>query len=189
MKQRIATALLRLTGWAPEGKLPDVPKAVVIAAPHTSNWDGYYIILMGFALGVKFAWIGKDSLFRWPLGGLLRRLNGIPIDRSGNLDLVAQLAREFERRDELLLAIAPEGTRGLRPFWRSGFYHIARTAKVPIVMGYLDYGRKRGGLGPILHPSGDPIADMEQLRAFYSTITPKIPQNYGPILLKEEAEN
>ncbi len=188
MKKRIARALLRLTGWAPEGELPEDPKAVVVAAPHTSNWDGYYIILMGFALGAKFAWIGKESLFRWPLGGLLRLLNGIPIDRKGKLDLVAQLAREFERRDALLLAIAPEGTRSLRPHWKSGFYHIARTAKVPIIMGYLDYGRRRGGLGPTLHPTGDPVADMEEIRAFYSTITPKIAKNYGPIRLKDEAE-
>ncbi|MEL6546550.1 MAG: 1-acyl-sn-glycerol-3-phosphate acyltransferase, partial [Myxococcota bacterium] len=140
MMKWIARTMLRFTGWAPEGELPKAAKAVVIAAPHTSNWDGYYIILMGFALGIKFAWIGKKALFRGPLGWMLKTMNGIAIDRSGNLDLVTQLAKEFESRSELMLAIAPEGTRSHRDYWRSGFYHIAQTANVPIVMGYLDYG-------------------------------------------------
>ncbi|MEM6734230.1 MAG: lysophospholipid acyltransferase family protein [Myxococcota bacterium] len=188
MRKRIATALLGLVGWATEGELPPFKKAVVIAAPHTTNWDGIFLVLVANAMGARFAWIGKDSLFRGPFGWIFYRMNGVPIDRRGRQSMVEQMAAHFESRDELLLAIAPEGTRKLRPHWRSGFYHIATTAKVPIVCGYLDYKRRRGGIGPTIHPTGNPIEDMGRIREFYADITGKYPNDFGPIRLKEEIE-
>lgn len=179
-----------MNGWAVDAGPPEISKAVVIAAPHTSNWDGYYMVLCGLALGLQFAWIGKSALFVPPLGWVIRSLNGLPVDRRGNKDMVAQIATHFDKREQLLLAIAPEGTRSYRPYWRSGFYHIARAARVPILMGYVDYGRKRTGIHPEpLEPSGDPVADMVRIREFYSQITPLIPKNYGPIRLKEESSD
>ncbi|MEM6531813.1 MAG: 1-acyl-sn-glycerol-3-phosphate acyltransferase [Myxococcota bacterium] len=186
--RRTAARLLALHGWKLGSDAPGIPKAVVIAAPHTSNWDGYYMVLCGLALGIQFAWIGKSALFVPPLGWIVRSVNGLPVDRSGNKDMVAQIAGHFQDREKLMLAIAPEGTRSYRPYWRSGFYHIAQAAKVPILKGFCDYGRKQVGIDPEpFEPTGDPVADMDVFREFYSKITPAVPKDYGPIRLKEEA--
>jgi 1-acyl-sn-glycerol-3-phosphate acyltransferase len=177
---------LRLSGWRVEGRLPDASKAVVIAAPHTSNWDLPLMLAVAYVLGIRPAWLGKRELFRWPFGWLMRRLGGLPVDRGARQNLVQQAIDRFNVVDRLLLVIPPSGTRGRATHWRSGFYHIARGARVPIVCGFLDYQRKVGGIGPALTPSGDLAADMDNLRAFYADITGRFPGSTTPVRLLEE---
>lgn len=188
MKRRIAESLLHRGGWKIVDESDGIRKAVVVAAPHTSNWNGYHVILLGSALRAKFAWIGKHSLFVGPLQGVMRRLNGIPIDRRGGRHMVESVATEFLARDELLLCIAPEGTRSRAEFWKSGFYHIARRAEVPVLMGFIDYSTRRCGLGPPLHVSGDIRQDMRSIRAFYEGMQGRYPENWGPVRLREEVD-
>ncbi len=166
---------LKLTGWKMEGQLPDAPKYVVIAAPHTSNWDFPLTIAMAFVFRIKVFWMGKDSLFRGPMGPIMKWLGGIPVDRSRSTNLVQATIDAFNRNKELIIAIPPEGTRAKVRKWKTGFYHIAHGAKVPIASGFLDFKRKVGGFGPTFMPTGDIEADMAAIKAFYANITGKYP--------------
>lgn len=161
-------AWVRLSGWRLEGELPDIAKLVLIVAPHSSWWDGIHGLLFKVALGADIAFMGKRELFRGPLGVLLRRLGGIPIERHAAHDVVAQMVARFAARERLWLGIAPEGTRKVVKRWKSGFWHIARQAGVPILPGYFDYPRKVIGLGPLFQPSADLEADLAALRAWYA---------------------
>lgn len=165
--------LLRLSGWRFAGELPDVPKLVLIAAPHSSNWDGIFGLLFKVALRLDIHFVGKREAFFWPLGLLLRRLGGIPIDRHAAHDVVAQMTREFSLREKFWFGLAPEGTRKKVAKWRSGFWHIARAAQVPILPAYFHYPDKTIGVGPLLVPSDSFEADMARLRAFYAPIRGK----------------
>jgi 1-acyl-sn-glycerol-3-phosphate acyltransferase len=176
---------LRLCGWRLAGVLPP-RSAVVVAAPHTSNWDLPFMLAVAYALGVKPSWLGKRELFRWPFGGVMRWLGGIPVDRSARGDMVRQAVSEFRDGDGLFLVIPPSGTRGRAEAWKSGFYHIARGARVPIACAYLDYAARVGGIGLVLTPSGDVRADMDQMRAFYAPIRGKYPAQETPVRLREE---
>jgi len=182
---RLAKAWLRLAGWKLAGDPPSLPKYVLISQ-HTSNWDGWYFLLFALAFDIRPSFIGKHTLFRGPLGPIARWLGGIPVDRSAHHDLVTQLADAFRARDRLILGMAPEGTRHRVEYWKSGFYHLARTANVPIVFGRLDFRRREGGFGGVLQPTGDLKADMDRIRAFYADVTPCKPEQAGPIRLKEE---
>ena len=162
MRKAIARLFLRLTGWAPEGERPTPPRFVLIAAPHTSNWDLAYLLALAEVYDLRISWMGKHQIFRWPFGGLFRALGGIPIRRTERADRVGGMAREFAERETFALVVPAEATRSWAPHWKSGFYHIARRANVPIVMGYLDYARRRGGFGPMLFPSGDIGKDMDR---------------------------
>jgi 1-acyl-sn-glycerol-3-phosphate acyltransferase len=177
---------LRLSGWRVEGRFPDAAKAVVIAAPHTSNWDLPLMLAVAYVLDIRPAWLGKRELFRWPFGWLMRRLGGVPVDRRARQDLVQQAVDRFDTVDRLHLVVPPSGTRRRATHWKSGFYHIARGARVPIVCAFLDYRRKVGGIGPALTPSGDLAADMDNLRAFYADITGRFPGSTTPVRLLEE---
>jgi len=183
---RAARWFLRLAGWQIEGAKPHLRRFVLVGAPHTSNWD--FVLFLAFAavLDVKFAWLGKRALFRPPLGRLMRRLGGIPVVRHQRENTVARMAQLFESRESLVLVLSAEGTRAYTPHWRSGFYHIARAADVPIVMGYLDYARRRGGFGPAILPSGDLRSDMDEMRDFYADKTARYPDRAGEVRLKEE---
>jgi len=158
--------------------------------PHTSNWDGLLLVALLRSIGLEMEWMLKSSWMRGPLGPVMRKVGAVGIDRSGPHHVVEAMIEEFERRDRFLLGIPPEGTRGRAPFWKSGFYRIALGAKVPVVPGYLDYGRKRAGLGPPITMTGDPRADMDKLRAYYAEVAPKPhdPSKFGPIALREESE-
>ena len=160
-------AWVKASGWRLEGELPDVAKLVLIVAPHSSWWDGIWGLLFKVALGVDISFMAKRELFRWPLGGLLRSLGGVPIARGTAGDVVAQMVERFGTRERLWLGIEPEGTRKAVTKWKSGFWHIARQAGVPILPGYFDYPRKVIGLGPLFHPTSDKDADLAALRAFY----------------------
>jgi 1-acyl-sn-glycerol-3-phosphate acyltransferase len=161
---------LRVTGWQVQGALaPEARKSVFIAAPHTSNWDLPYTLMVAFALDLDIRWMGKASLFRWPFGWFMRWLGGIPVDRSRSNDLVAASALALtEAPGAMQLIVPPEGTRGRTRYWKTGFYYIAAAARVPIVMAYMDYERKVSGLGPIFVPTGDIEADMARIKAFYA---------------------
>ena len=168
----ISLAFLRLNGWALEGVLPPgAAKCVLIAAPHTSNWDLPYTLMVAFGLRLNIHWMGKASLFRWPFGGPMRWLGGIAVDRSQNHSLVAASAAALIAADgPLQLVVPPEGTRGKTRHWTTGFYFIALEAKVPIVLAYMDYHRKRSGLGPVFGPSGDVERDLVEIKRYYAGI-------------------
>jgi len=185
----IAEIFLRITGWEIEGDPPTADKFVLIAAPHTSNWDLAYLLALAMRCGVRPRWMGKHTLFRGPMGPVMRAVGGIPVRRHLRENVVQQMARAFVEHDTLCLTVPPEGTRGWVPAWKSGFYHIARTANVPIALGYLDYGRKRGGFGPSLEPTGDLKADMDVIRAFYVDKVGRYPECFGEVRLREELDD
>ena len=161
---------LKLTGWRVEGALPaHAARSVLIAAPHTSNWDLPYTLMVAFALRLNIRWMGKQSIFRAPFGGVMRWLGGIPVNREQSTNLVAASAQAIREADgPLQLIVPPEGTRSKTRYWKTGFYYIAREAQVPIVMAYMDYERKISGLGPLFEPTGDVEADMAAIKAFYA---------------------
>ncbi|MEK6805146.1 MAG: lysophospholipid acyltransferase family protein [Pseudomonadota bacterium] len=177
--QWLARRLLRWAGWRLEVQLPDEPKMVVLAAPHTSNWDGYYAIVSMVALNLRLGLFVKHSMFRWPFRGLLNTLGAIPINRTAAGGLVGQTVQAFHDHPQLLIGLAPEGTRGRVQKWKRGFYLIALEAQVPIVCAYLDYQRRVTGIGLVLNPTGDYAADLEKIQAFYRTITPRRPENFS----------
>ena len=162
-------------GWTEERIIPAEKKFVVIAAPHTSNWDFLYFLGLAEALYLPLSFMGKASLFRWPFARVMRQLGGIPVNRSKATNMVDQMIAEFAKRDTFMLTIAPEGTRGKVRQWKTGFYHIAIGAGVPLVCGLMDYGKKRGGLGLAIWPTGDYEADMQKVAAYYEQCTPKYP--------------
>jgi len=184
LSQTLAQSFLNTLGWKVEANLPPTSKYVMIGAHHTSNWDFPLALLVGGALGIKINWIGKDSLFRRPLGGLMRSLGGIPVDRSKRNKFVDQMIAAFHKYREFVMVIAPEGTRKKTEYWRSGFYYIAQGANVPIALSYLDYRRKVGGVGAWLMPSGDVQSDLGIIRDFYTNVTGKFPHQQGEIQLR-----
>jgi 1-acyl-sn-glycerol-3-phosphate acyltransferase len=175
----LALTFLKVFGWRLEGRLPDVDKLVVIAAPHTSNWDLPVLLSLGFSLRAKACWLGKHSLFKWPFDFLSRWMGGIPVYRSASHNMVEQTVETFRNSEKLILAIPPEGTRSKVSHWKTGFYYIALGAEIPIAMGFIDYKRKVVGIGPTLYPTGDIEADMEVIRNFYATVTAKYPDKAG----------
>ncbi len=177
--QWLAQRLLHWAGWRLEVRLPNEPKMIVLAAPHTSNWDGYYAILALIAMNLKLALFAKHTMFRWPLRGLLKMVGAIPINRAAPGGQIGQTVQAFRTHPQLLIGLAPEGTRGRVEKWKRGFYLIAQEARLPIVCAYVDYGRKVVGTGLQLQPTGDYIADLEKIQAFYRTITPKRPENFN----------
>lgn len=139
----------------------------MIAAPHTSNWDFPLTLAIARVTGVKIRWLGKDALFKGPMGPVMRWLGGVSIDRSAPNGMVATLAAEFANHDDLVLVVPAEGTRSRTEYWKSGFYRIAQAADVPIVCAYVDRATRSGGFGPVFRPSGDVRADMDLIREFY----------------------
>ena len=176
----------RRQGWRAVGTPPPGGRYVIIAAPHTSNWDFVYFLGLAGELGLDLHFMAKDSLFRWPIGGFMRDMGGIAVNRSGRHDMVAAMIAEFARRDRFALTIAPEGTRSKVRIWRSGFYHIALGAGVPMVVGMMDYPTRTGGLGPAIMPTGDYRADMARIAEAYRDVTPRHPDrgttNFGTII-------
>jgi 1-acyl-sn-glycerol-3-phosphate acyltransferase len=173
--KRAIVAWFSRQGWTVDGRAPEPRKFVVIAAPHTSNWDFLYFIGAADGLNLDLSFVGKKTLFRWPFARLMRDMGGIPVDRTKSTNYVDAMVQEFGRRSEFMLTIAPEGTRRKTSGWKSGFYHIAMGAGVPLVCGFMDYERKVVGLGMTLWPTGDYEADLKTLFAYYATHTPKFP--------------
>lgn len=166
--QRLAAWLLERAGWKLQGSFPDVPRVVLLGAPHSSWWDGVWGLLTVVALGIDVSIMGKQELFRWPLAGLLRWIGVIPIDRAAAHGVVEQMTQRFAQRERLWLGIAPEGTRKRMPKWKTGFWHIARAADVPILPIAFHYPDKTINVGPLQQTSSDVDADIARLRAWYA---------------------
>jgi len=164
--------------WRIDGNLPDVPKLVIIVAPHTSNWDFFVGLFAALAIAVDAKWFGKHTAFRGPVGGILRALGGIPVVRSSSQNVVEQWVAEFEHRDRIVLALAPEGTRKKVAEWRSGFWHLARGAGAPLVPVALDYGRRAVAIGATYWPTDDLESDLRNLKAFFGRAKAKNPSLY-----------
>lgn len=196
MGKVLSWLLFKLSGWKVKGSLPaDVKKCVMIAAPHTSNWDLVYARAAFFLMGVPVRYtIKKEAMKAFPLNILLKSLGAIPVERNKEKaakakqgSLVYGMARLFKERDELVVMVTPEGTRKFVPRWKTGFYHVARIANVPIVLGYLNYAKKEAGIGPAIYPSGDINEDLNKILSFYADITPKYPEQ-GVILSKMDPD-
>ena len=166
----LSVGFLQLTGWKLAGQLPPGQhKCVLIAAPHTSNWDLPYTLMVAYAMRLTPYWLGKSSIFKWPFGPVMRWLGGIAVDRSKSNNLVEASAAALVAFDgDVQLIVPPEGTRSKTRYWKTGFYWIAVNAQVPIVMAYMDYPRKLSGLGEVFHPTGDVEADMTKIKQFYA---------------------
>jgi 1-acyl-sn-glycerol-3-phosphate acyltransferase len=179
---------LRTFGWRLETEEAVHKKFVLIAAPHTSGWDLPFMLATSYTMRIPISWMGKQELFRPPLGWLLHALGGVPIDRGARKNVVGWAVEQLQRADRMVLAVPAEGTRAKVQYWKSGFYHIALGAGVPIGLGYLDFERKLCGIRGFVTPTGDVRADMDKIRALYSGIAPKFPDLYAEPRLREEDE-
>jgi len=186
MKFLLGKTFMKFKGWEFEGKLPPEGKFMLICAPHTSNWDFVYLLAIMFMLRIKVSWMGKHTLFKKPFGGIMRWLGGISIDRRSTHGVVDQIADHFKANDDLIIAIAPEGTRHKTDHWKSGFYHIANKAQVPLLLGYVDYEKKKAGTGPAFVPTGNITKDMDIIRDFYKDIRGDHPEDESDIIMREE---
>ena len=171
----ISILMLKMTGWKTEGQVPDIPKFVMIAAPHTSNWDLPFTLFIALTMRLNIYWMGKEEIFKAPFRGVFIWLGGIPVDRSKSNNMVQQSIDQFAASDRLVLTVPPSGTRRKVLYWKTGFYHIAKGAGVPIALGFLDYKRKRGGIQGVFVPTGDIDADMKEITELYKNVTGKYP--------------
>lgn len=184
---RIARLLLRLGGWTMVGELPAVAKAVIIAAPHTSNWDGYWGLVLKVAMELDVTFFAKHTLFWFPLNLLLRGLGGIPLDRGRAGSAVKQAIEMLDANERFYFALSPEGTRAKTLCWKTGFYRIAESANVPVVLGFFDYANKRVGLGPTLVLTGDRASDLAICRGFYQGFAGRWPEKSGPVIFPPDS--
>jgi 1-acyl-sn-glycerol-3-phosphate acyltransferase len=175
--RRIGWWWMQRMRWRFEGAMPDVPKFVVIVAPHTSNWDFFIGLAAKWALGVDARWLGKNTLFIPPLGWFMRAIGGVPVHRDTRQNVVEQSVREFESRKGFVLVLAPEGTRRRVSEWRSGFWHVAKSAGVPICAVAFDWGRRVVRLGPTTMPEeDDAAAGIARIRSYYDDV-----RGYDPL--------
>jgi len=184
--RKIAEYSLGLMGWETDNQWPQgLEQCVMIAAPHTSNWDAVYARLALKVLGVNVRITIKDSYMKFPLGPFVRAMGGIGIDRSpkkegqARTSMVQLMADLFKEHPHLVMLVTPEGTRAKQENWKTGFYHIAMTAGVPIALAYMDYKKKRAGVGKIIYPTGNYEQDMQEIMQFYANIEPKFPEKFS----------
>ena len=180
MKQVLSRTILKIFGW----KIKDISdnkinKCVIILAPHTSNYDFIIGRLAYFSINKKIKFLIKKEFFKFPMGRIFTAMGGIPVDRSGKNNLVGSLVQLFNNSKELTVILTPEGTRSYVSKWKKGFYLIAERAKVPILLGYLDYERKEGGIGKVIYPSGNFEEDFKKIEDFYRDKTAKHPENFN----------
>ncbi|WP_425309950.1 1-acyl-sn-glycerol-3-phosphate acyltransferase [Ammonicoccus fulvus] len=166
--------------------LPATGSAILIGAPHTSNWDFVVMLAIAWSHGVSPNWLGKRSLFTFPFGAIMRALGGIPVDRANPAGLVDDVVRRVRASERIFLVVTPEGTRGRGTHWKSGFYRIARAAGLPLVLGFVDSTTRTAGFGPTIHLTGDVTADMDRVRAFYADKRGIRPGDFTPPMLREE---
>ncbi len=181
--QKFFSIFLSLLGWSFDKHIPNLQKFLVVGAPHTSNWDFFYFVLFIKALGINVGFIGKDTAFWWPMGIILKKLGGIPVNRRIRNNFVDQIVAKFNQSSQLFVLITPEGTRHKTNYWKSGFYYIALGAQTPILLGYIDYPNKKLGFGPDFLPSGNIQEDFKIIQDFYADKTGKYPEKQGVIQL------
>ena len=186
MLRWLARRLFDIGGWKAIGEIPDIPRAVFIAAPHTSNWDGFWLLVYKLVMNVDVRFLAKDSLFWWPLGPILTAMGAMPIDRRDAAGIVPQLVKAFEEQDHLFLALAPEGTRSWRPCWKTGFHRIAAAAGVPVVLAHIDYAKREIGIGPTLPQGRGLEEDFETIREYYRGVSGRHPELQGPVTFSPE---
>ncbi|MCF7823735.1 MAG: lysophospholipid acyltransferase family protein [Candidatus Marinimicrobia bacterium] len=185
-KYFLGKSWMSMNGWKFVGELPPQGKFVLICAPHTSNWDLIYLLAIMFMHRIKVSWVGKHTIFKKPFGGFMRWLGGIPVDRRAAHGVVDQIVDQYAEEDDLIIAMTPPGTRSKTDHWKSGFYHIAHKAQIPILLGFADYANKTAGTGPALIPSGDIKKDMDMIREFYRDKRGYHPEWESDIILREE---
>ncbi|MDX5346417.1 MAG: lysophospholipid acyltransferase family protein [Hymenobacteraceae bacterium] len=178
MSKLLSQIIYKAAGWKLKGSIPpEIKKCVLVAAPHTSNWDFIYARAAFYMMGLKLRFTIKKEYMKFPFGGLMKAMGALPIDRSKTNNSVVQAMIDIiNSNDEIVMLVTPEGTRKYQPRWRKGFYYAALGAKVPIVLGYMDYEKKEAGIGPVFYPTGDAEADIEKIKDFYRKITPKFPE-------------
>ncbi len=184
MLKVLSKFVLRMFGWAVKKDLPLKEKYVLVAAPHTSNWDRPLGILGMSAMGLRFRWVGKHTIFRGPIGLMLKSIGGIPVDRRIRSSFIKEMVELFNAEESMILAIAPEGSRSKTLYWKTGFYYIALDAIVPIVLGYIDHQEKKIGVGYSLFPSGDIERDIEIIGKFYEGKTGRYREKQGEIRVR-----
>lgn len=184
--QRVFSKLLSILGWTIVGQIPELQKYLVVGAPHTSNWDFIYFVMYINAVGLKVGFIGKDSAFWWPMGLILKKMGGIPVNRRSRNNFVEQIIDTYHQRSSLILLITPEGTRKKTEYWKSGFYYIAHGAHIPIILGFLDYQNKQLGIGPLFYTTGNIHQDFLIIQNFYNGKTGKYPEKQGPVQLNPD---
>lgn len=185
----IGRAILKLMGWKVQGSFPQTPKAVLIAAPHTSNWDFIVGVAAKFYLELSVHWLGKHTLFRKPFDIFFRWLGGIPVERGASTGMVEQTIETLKRHKQFLLALSPEGTRRKVNRWKTGFYQIARGAEVPIIPVSFDYSKRIIQIGDALYPSDSMETDFGKLKTFYADVDGKYPENFSTEIYHEIAEH
>lgn len=173
LSELLGKLILRILGWRIEGEIPNIPKFVAIAAPHTTNWDFVLGMSALMAMSIRVHWIGKDSIFKWPVKYVWQWLGGKPVDRFNPHGVVQQIVDIFNANDHFILGLSPEGTRKNLDKWRSGFYHIATGAGVPILMASFDFKNKVLGIGSLFHPTGDIHKDIDTMQNYYKSFTGK----------------
>ncbi len=188
VKSRLAKWILKRSGFELVGGKPENDHTVMIASPHTSNWDFPLALLIGWALELNMRWVGKKEMFPPVVGWLWRKLGGIPVDRSSAGSVVDDLVNMFVPGERITIVLPVSGTRGHTPYWKSGFYRIARAADVPVVPAFVDYTAKTCGVGDPIDLTGNVTADMDRFREFYDGVEGKHPENDGPVILREELE-
>jgi 1-acyl-sn-glycerol-3-phosphate acyltransferase len=177
--QVLSKIILKLFGWNAVGKVPaHIKKYVAVAAPHTSNWDFPIFLMTAFALGLNAHWMGKHTLFRFPFRNVMTWLGGIPVNRTIRGDMVATATKMLRSADTFAIGISPEGTRRATEHWHTGFWYIAQSAQVPIILAYIDYKTKQCGIYAEFRSSGDVTQDMEQIKDFYATFEGRNPHNF-----------
>ena len=181
----IAHLYLKFFGWKCIGNVPEEKKYIVLAGPHTSNWDMPLMIACASIIGARPYWMGNIAIFFFPFGTFFKWMGGYAIDRSKSNSLVDQMVAVFNEVDELCILIPPEGTRKRREKWKSGFYHIAKQANIPLVLGYLDYDKKIGAFGEVYWVTNDFEADMKYIQQFYASKGPKFPENFAGEFLQD----
>lgn len=183
LKQKIGETLLKSLGWKIIGHAPKSGKQVIIAAPHTSNYDFVYLVACAWAMRADAAWLGKEEIFKYPgFRWFFKKIGGIPIKRSQAGGYVEKLSQFVESKSHINLCIPPEGTRGKAPGWRTGFYHIANSLNLPIMMAFIDYKNKELGLSSeVVQPTGDIEKDFVKIRNFYENIRGRYPAKESPV--------
>ncbi len=169
----ISCFILKALRWSAVNRDEGCKRYVLIAAPHTSNWDFPLFLVIVFAQDMTAYWLGKHTLFKWPFGGFVRWVGGISVDRTEKANMVQQCVEYFNSTTEMVITSAPEGTRSRVQKWKTGFYYIATGANVPIALGFLDYKKKEGGIAKLFHPTGDIDSDIKTIREFYANISGK----------------
>jgi 1-acyl-sn-glycerol-3-phosphate acyltransferase len=179
----LAGLIFKLIGWQLKVTMPDTKKFVLIGAPHTTNWDLGIALLTFWSLPQRITWLAKKQIFIGPVSWLFKSLGGIPIDRSAAHGFIQQISERFDNSEQMILCLAPEGTRSKTVFWKTGFYYIALSARVPICLGYVDYPTRTVGFEEVLTPSGDIEKDFEKIKDFYKDKKGKHPEKQGPVAI------